>query len=231
MHERSVRYLIFILLVFEFASCSNRIDAPLFTCLKKKVLAERLACRQQVSAQYHKKRNSESPPSQKQDLAVGEKIKRADALAKKGDRGAALKLYDDILKQHPGHVMAMFKQGLLCSDMGDLLLSLKLLDQVTTLRPNWGHAHFYRGLVLDALGKNQEKVSAYKSAVTYSPGMTEAYYRLGMAQQSSGDFIGAKQSLQVALKQWDAQMHRNQGRDWDVSIYDAYRQAQAVVRY
>ena len=131
----------------------------------------------------------------------GEDIKTvmADAMRhhQAGDFKEAEKLYNRVLKLHPGHTAALNNLGALLLDSGQPAKAESVLATVLKTRSDYSTARTNMGLALRALGRLEEAIHHYRQALSVQPDMVGVLGNLGSALPAAGNYEEQKNTTIV----------------------------------
>jgi predicted Zn-dependent protease len=107
------------------------------------------------------------------------------------DPALALEQAGEILKEVPGHPMAVLVTGIAQRSLGDLPAALETLRGLAATQPRSAATHFEYGQTLLEAGQNPEAIVAVRHALQLKPDLPDAWRVLGDALLASGDAAGA----------------------------------------
>jgi predicted O-linked N-acetylglucosamine transferase (SPINDLY family) len=111
----------------------------------------------------------------------------------------AVALYQDLLREQPGHVEALANLGLSLQKLQRHEEALVHLRQAIALRPGHANAHLNLGLTYQSLGRSQEAKASYLAALALEPGHLQAHFNLAKWWQDAFDFEEAGRAYQATL--------------------------------
>jgi Flp pilus assembly protein TadD len=114
-------------------------------------------------------------------------IEQALRLHERGDAEAALRLYREVLAQHPDSPLAQHFIGVIHYQRGELSAALPMLERTVALRPEEPEFHNNLGLALAAADRTVEAIAAYRAALALRPNHAVAWNNLGLALQLQND--------------------------------------------
>ena len=117
-----------------------------------------------------------------------------------GDFREAEKLYNRVLKLHPGHTAALNNLGALYLDRGQPAKAVTVLAIVLKTRSDYPTARNNMGLALRALGRLEEAIHHYRQALSVQPDSVGVLGNLGSALQAAGNYEEAEESYNRALR-------------------------------
>ena len=119
----------------------------------------------------------------------------------------AVRLYEEILLNHPGHAPAAINLGTIFYNERKFLRAEELYRQATVNDPGYALAFFDLGNVLDELQRLPEAVEAYQTAIRLIPGYADAHYNLALACERSNE-------RRRALQHWTAYLRYDPIGPW-----------------
>ena len=131
-----------------------------------------------------------------------ETLRQADALLRRGDRGAAEAAYRQALADDPGNAPLIHRIGVLAFQRGAVDEALAFLGRTVALRPDEATFQSDLGLVQAAAGLLAEAASSYDRALALRPDIAETHCRRADALR----LIGANEA---ALAGYDAAIALN----------------------
>lgn len=111
----------------------------------------------------------------------------------------AVDLYQDLLREQPGHVEALANLGLSLQKLHRYEEAVVHLRQAIALRPGHANAHLNLGLTYQSLGRSQEAKASYLAALALEPGHLQAHFNLAKWWQDAFDFEEASRAYQATL--------------------------------
>lgn len=111
----------------------------------------------------------------------------------------AVELYQDLLREQPGHVEALANLGLSLQKLHRYEEAVVHLRQAIALRPGHANAHLNLGLTYQSLGRTQEAKASYLAALALEPGHLQAHFNLAKWWQDAFDFEEASRAYQATL--------------------------------
>jgi tetratricopeptide (TPR) repeat protein len=127
-------------------------------------------------------------------------IKEGIALHDSGDYDGAIRLYEQVLAENPGNVVALYELGFSYSVKKDYRKSLetayKGAQYKSDLLPGF---YVLIGNNLDVLGEPQKAVEAYKAGIKLQPTDALLHYNLALAYVNLKKPEEARKSLKTAL--------------------------------
>ena len=106
----------------------------------------------------------------------------------------AVELYQDLLREQPGHVEALANLGLSLQKLHRYEEAVVHLRQAIALRPGHANAHLNLGLTYQSLGRTQEAKASYLAALALEPGHLQAHFNLAKWWQDAFDFEEASRA-------------------------------------
>ena len=111
----------------------------------------------------------------------------------------AVELYQDLLREQPGHVEALANLGLSLQKLQRHEEAVVHLRQAIVLRPGHANSHLNLGLTYQSLGCDQEAKASYQAALALEPGHLQANFNLAKWWQDAFDFEEASLAYQATL--------------------------------
>ena len=111
----------------------------------------------------------------------------------------AVALYQDLLREQPGHVEALANLGLSLQKLQRYEEAVVHLRQAVALRPGHANSHLNLGLTYQSLGRTQEAKASYEAALALEPGHLQAHFNLAKWWQDAFDFEEASRAYQATL--------------------------------
>jgi predicted O-linked N-acetylglucosamine transferase (SPINDLY family) len=111
----------------------------------------------------------------------------------------AVELYQDLLREQPGHVEALANLGLSLQKLQRHEEAVVHLRQAIVLRPGHANSHLNLGLTYQSLGRDQEAKASYQAALALEPGHLQANFNLAKWWQDAFDFEEASRAYQATL--------------------------------
>ena len=97
-----------------------------------------------------------------------------------GNLAAADAVYQQVLRQEPGHFDATRLRGELLLNRGQIREAVALLNHLTALHPRNFLAHYSLGNALRLAGQVDVAVACYQNTLALNPGFAGAHYGLGL---------------------------------------------------
>jgi tetratricopeptide (TPR) repeat protein len=132
--------------------------------------------------------------------AVSEKPDLADAIGRLGWVQARLGNADEAAKQRQKLVSLKDRCKAACPDASAIESGIALIDGVAAVAKISAAARFNQGIDHIAARNWSEAIVAFNDVLAAKPDDYEAALMKGQAQAASGDYLGAKVSLQAALR-------------------------------
>ena len=135
------------------------------------------------------------------DAAMPDALERARAAANAGDAATALVLYDALLRDSPGDVVALNESARQLSWSGRYAEALDRYDRVLAIDPQNRFARLERAKVLSWSGRYAEAADAFRTLLSTDESDLDA--RLGLARSLSwsGNQPAARREFQQVLSQ------------------------------
>jgi tetratricopeptide (TPR) repeat protein len=130
-----------------------------------------------------------------------------------GRTAEAERLYRTVVASPPGHALASYGLGLLCTIQGRQQDAIAYYRQTISLRPDFVDAYINLGTVLLAFGQREEAVASYRHAIAISPDNAMAHGNLGKALQDLGKLDEAIDAYRAGITRQpdNAVIHINLG--------------------
>lgn len=122
------------------------------------------------------------------------------ACHQRGQTTQARQLYEDVLRDQPGHPDALHLLGVLKFQLGDAAAARQDIERAIRQRPDFPDAQFNLAKVMTALGRHGAAADAYRAVIRRQPDKLDAHYNLAQALAAGGDFAGAVASYRRALE-------------------------------
>lgn len=124
---------------------------------------------------------------------------QALALHQSGRLDEAKALYEQLLKDVPGHHRALQQMGMICGQSGDIQRAVSFLSASLAIHPDNAEALNFLGNALQDLGQFDAAIASYERAATILPDYAEAHYNKANAQQRMGLLEASVASYDRAL--------------------------------
>ena len=128
-----------------------------------------------------------------------EQIERARSLHQQGQLEAALALFGEVLRAHPGSAEAHYRRANVLKDQGALPAALTDYDQAVALKPDYAHAFCNRAVVLGQLQRLPEALASYDRAVALNPTDSLAHCNRAMLLNATGQKDAALAAFDNAI--------------------------------
>jgi tetratricopeptide (TPR) repeat protein/mono/diheme cytochrome c family protein len=134
------------------------------------------------------------------DAALAQTLRQGHGLLNQGNAAAALRVYDDVLRQEPTNVAALTGRGDAHRQLGDQ--GRAVADYTAALRqePNSATLHNNRGLALKLKGDADAALADFNRALQLDPRLAVAYHNRGTVYHGQGDFERALADYTEALR-------------------------------
>ena len=99
---------------------------------------------------------------------------------------SAERIYRQLLRDEPRHVLALHALGLLCHQSGRSDAAVELIAQAIALHDQEPDFHYNLGRILQAQGKLEAAASSYTRALTLKEDYAEAHNNLGKILETQG---------------------------------------------
>ncbi len=113
---------------------------------------------------------------------------RARALSGMGDYGAALQLYDRLLKEFPANIALLFERAGIKESLIDREGALEDYTAAVALAPDLALAYAYRADTYDDLLKDDQAITDWSTALALLPGDYNRHYARGQSYYRSGKY-------------------------------------------
>ena len=124
---------------------------------------------------------------------------QALALHQTGQLNEARTLYEKLLKNVPGHHLALQQLGLICAQSGDFQGAVGFLSASLRIQPENAEALNLLGNALQDLGQFDAAIARHEHAAAIRPDYAEAHYNKANALQKTGQFEASIASYDRAL--------------------------------
>jgi len=118
---------------------------------------------------------------------VSSTFARAQQLHASGELEAALRLYEEVLRESPADWRALTRLGLLRIQQKGFEEAVALLERAIVSNPQGAEAHAWLGEARRNLGRLEPAVQAFRRALALQPDFAPAWFNLGLALSQSGD--------------------------------------------
>jgi Flp pilus assembly protein TadD len=135
------------------------------------------------------------PPANSADT----RLQSAIAAHQRGDTGAALRLYRQVLAAQPDDPVAQHFVGVIQYQRGDLGQALPLLERSVAQKPDEPEFRNNLGLALLAADREAEAIAQYRAALALAPEHPVAWNNLGLALQARNEISPAIDAFRRAL--------------------------------
>ncbi len=136
-----------------------------------------------------------------------ERFLEAVQAEERGDKNAAIALYEEILERDPDYAPACINLGTIHFHLRQYVRAEELYRRATEADPGYVLAFFDLGNVLDELERLDESIAAYLQAVTLAPRYADAHYNLALAYERKGE-------CRAALRHWQAYLRLDRSGPW-----------------
>jgi tetratricopeptide (TPR) repeat protein len=126
-------------------------------------------------------------------------LQKALAAHRKGDIGAAERLYLDILRAAPAEFNALHLLGVIRAQQRRFEEAERLIRRAVQVNPMNAEAQNNLGNVLFELGRPREAVPCFRQALSLKPAYPEAHYNLGNALRDSEEPEAAARAFRTAI--------------------------------
>lgn len=136
---------------------------------------------------------------QNQPLNVVPQLDRALQLHQNQQFDAAISLYQQVLQQHPHHLVALTNMGKALQTVGRHQEAILTLSQAIEINPTASQLHFYLSQSLKAQGEIAKAAASLREAIRLQPDFWGAYNNLGTILQAQNQLPEAAECYQNAL--------------------------------
>lgn len=147
-------------------------------------------------------RNPVAEPS-----GIQERFLAAVQAEEAGEKGRAIKLYEEILELDPDYAPASINLGTLHFHLRQYSRAEEFYRRATISDSGYVLAYFDLGNVLDELERPDESIAAYCKAVALAPRYADAHYNLALAYERKGQ-------RRPALRHWQAYVRLDNHGPW-----------------
>ena len=163
------------------------------------------------------------------------KFRQALALHQNGQLPQAQSLYEEVLRDQPGHADALHLLGVAAFQAGDFARAAQMIGKAIALNPRNATYHSNHGIALKGLGELEAAMASYDRAIALKPDAADAYYSRGNAllELKRPQLALASFDHAVAIKPGHAEAHSNRGNalqglsQWDAAVA-SYDRALAI---
>ena len=146
-----------------------------------------------------------------------------------GNLAEAARLYQEVLRANPRHVMALQMFGFLHFQRGEFTEAERLMEQAVTLDPTSPDALYNRGCALQALHRDKDALDSFDKALALKPDY-------GPAMLNRGNVLAQMGRFEDALASYDlARVHMPGSTDVLINhgnaLFELERYAEALARY
>ncbi|HEX5128221.1 MAG TPA: tetratricopeptide repeat protein [Usitatibacter sp.] len=140
----------------------------------------------------HGKLDAAGPPG-------AQRVQRALQLHQAGRIDEAERLYREVLREEPGHAVALHYLGLIAWARGDRAEAERLMRESLAIDAAVPDFHNNLGLLLRDTRRVDEAIAAYRRAIAIEPRWMDAYSNLGLALEAAGRNEEAVAAYEEAL--------------------------------
>jgi predicted O-linked N-acetylglucosamine transferase (SPINDLY family) len=119
---------------------------------------------------------------------------------RRGEVGAAIALYQEILAVEPRHAPSLHLLGSLALQRGDAANACDYLRQSIDVNPGVAAAQVDLGIALQSCGRDGESLACYDRALRLAPGLLAAHFNRAVLLQALGKLREALQGYERALQ-------------------------------
>lgn len=131
--------------------------------------------------------------------ALQSQLDKALGLHRAGRVAEARRIYEKVLRRHPGQPDATHLLGVAALDAGDAKAAVRLISQAATRLPPSPHLSNNLGNALRAAGRRDEALLQYEAAVRLQPRFAAAHCNLGVLYNDLGRTGQAIVAFEAAL--------------------------------
>ncbi len=135
-------------------------------------------------------------------LQVGLRIRlaRASLLVRQGRAGEAVRLLEQVVRDHPGSATAWLRLGEVLVRGKQVLPAEQALARAVEIAPDLVEGWFHLGVARVYRGDARAAAEAFGRAIQLKPDHTLAHYNLGRCREQLGDPAGAERAWREALR-------------------------------
>lgn len=112
----------------------------------------------------------------------------------------AAQIYQQILRSHPDHPVALNRLGIVSFQSGDSDQALNLIEKAIFIAPDYAKAHENLGLVHQRLGNLFDAETCFRHSLSLQPDDAEAHNKVGFVLQALGKPEEAQVSFRAAVE-------------------------------
>lgn len=162
-------------------------------------------------------------------------LNQAEMHAQAGRAKRATAIYQQVLRQDPACVEALFALAVLLHDAGKLEAAATRLRELLKYRPELAEVHFNLGTILNSLGQRDDAIAEYSKAIEIQPDLADAHNNLGITFRELGQLEQAmtcfEQAVLHAPKSLAALLNYSASLLKCLRIDDAVRVCQKAYKY
>lgn len=128
-------------------------------------------------------------------------VKRGRVLWARDMDEQSLKVFQDVLADHPEHALANESAGVIYFESGLLDEALVYFEKALAEDPDLWRSHTYIGIIHDREGEPHKALKAFEMALADNPGNGEVLNNIGVAKLVMGDNDGAQKAFHQAISQ------------------------------
>jgi len=110
------------------------------------------------------------------------------AYEKLGQRGLAIRHFEEALRINPADSQSLFNLGLSLANAGRLAESLGYFEKALRITPQFANMHYCLGVTLGRLGKTKEAIGEYRRALAIEPDHVRCLNNIGTALAQQGNY-------------------------------------------
>jgi tetratricopeptide (TPR) repeat protein len=127
-------------------------------------------------------------------------IKEGIALHDNKNYDAAIKKYEEVLKENPDNLEAIYEMGFSYSEKQDYKQSLEIAYRGARYKsPLVTGFYVLAGNSLDHLGQPEKAIEVYKAGIKLQPNVAMLHYNLGITYRNNGKSAEARKSFKKAV--------------------------------
>jgi predicted TPR repeat methyltransferase len=126
-------------------------------------------------------------------------LNKAELHVQAGRKKRGIAIYQQVLRQDPGCVDALFALAVLLHDAGEFEAAARRLRELLKYCPDLAEVHFNLGTILNSLGQREDAIAAFRRAIELRPDLADAHNNLGIAYREFGQPELAMLSFEQAV--------------------------------
>jgi len=112
----------------------------------------------------------------------------------------AKKLYYEVIKKDPNHILALNNLGIIFFSLKKFNEAIKIFQKTLSISPNHLSAYNNLGMVYYEIQNFQKAIINYDKAITINPNYFDAQYNIGLAYYKCGEYQKAISNYYKAVK-------------------------------